>query len=292
MGCGGSRAGGASLTGSTITPYRGVSFQGSGFLTADVEIRDRKDPDARRAKLMERQKREAKLHRSQSWTAPGATTALDREKGMTPQQLRDRAAKRDSGAGQGLSKSWSAGAPADASPVRLNHRARQEPQRHRKQRGVLALDLPVDNCDGSFGNFWGTSPHSPQDRHTLEQEEQMKLAHVGAAYAPLRPVGMMNDKKKQKQIAAKKGGSNLRSDVLGREKKGVKKQPSEAEKKARKKERRLKEQAFMSNMLDHEGEDETAAAGDGEEESEGVAAQLPHPRTSLDVKTKEAGRTT
>lgn len=247
MGCGGSRSGG-SLAGNTIQPCRGVSFQGSGFLSADVEMRDKKDPDARRAKLMERQKKAAKLYKSQSWAAPGATTTLDGGKGMTPQQLRDRATKRGAGAGKGLSQSWSAPANGKTGPVTSN-------KGRLKQRGVLALDLPVDNCDGSFGNFWGSSPHSPQGRHSLHLEEQMNLAHVGAAHAPLSPVAIINAKKAAKHLAAKAHRHTAE-----------RKQLSEAEKRARKKAKRDKEKAFMAAMV--EGEDETAAAGDGAEDSQ------------------------
>ena len=100
MGCGGSKR---SLAGTTIQPYRGVSFEGSLVgMQPDVPIKDRRNPERRRAKLMASHKEHAKLYRSKSWATPSKRAPAGHQL-MSPQQLRDKGVQRKTE----LSKSWS-----------------------------------------------------------------------------------------------------------------------------------------------------------------------------------------
>ena len=159
---------------------------------------------------MASQKKRATLYKSQSWAAP-STRAPAGHHLMSAQQLRDRGARRETG----LSKSWS-------SPGK-------------KGQG-LKVDIPLNECQGELGNFWGTSPHSPQELEQMHVENQKQNALLGQAYAPLSPVSIIYAKKAAKHL--KRKASNTSTKV------------SSEEKARRKKEEKKKEREFMESMLE------------------------------------------
>jgi hypothetical protein len=266
MGCSGSKgSGGSSLTGNTIQPYRGVSFQGSSFsFQAEIPVKDRKDPEKRRARLMASQKKSAKLYKSQSWAAPSTKAAPAGHQLMSAQQLRDKGAQRE----KGLSKSWSSSPAGKHGPTEPS-----TPVRRRPKHAPPPLSLPLGECSGELGNFWGKSPHSPQELEVIEITQQRDLAHVGCNHSPISPVAIIN---------AKKAAKHLRTNQKTR--------MSAAEKKKRKKEKLLQERSFMENMLSQEGETlgdtQGEAAGEGENASAsgssptGSASRSPTRRLS------------
>ena len=181
-------------------------------LQPEIPVKDHRDPERRRAKLMASQKKRAKLYQSQSWAAP-STRAPAGHHLISAQQLRDRGAERE----KGLSKSWSS--PGKRAGPKLG----------------LKVDIPLNGCSGELGNFWGTSPHSPQKLEQMRINEQKQNALLGQAYAPVSPVSI---------IYAKKAARKLRKTANERAKE------SSQEKARRKKEEKRREREFMESMLE------------------------------------------
>lgn len=262
MGCGGSKG---SLVGTTIQPYRGVSFEGSSFsMQGDTPVKDRRDPERRRAKLMESQKERVKLHRSQSWAAaPSKRASPAGHQLMSAQQLRDKGAQQEAVS----SKSWSN--PSNAARQPSTTPTRQRP----KKAPGLKVDLPLNDCSGDLGNFWGTSPHSPQELQLKEIEEQKNNAHIGEAHSPISPVSIINAKKNAKQlrrIADKR-----------------KKQLSPEEKARRKKEMLQVDKRFMESMLH---QDDTVTDSVTSQRGDEAQGNDPSPirKTSRSAKTRRS----
>jgi hypothetical protein len=192
-------------------------------LQPEIPVKDHRDPERRRAKLMASQKKHAQLYKSQSWASP-STRAPAGHQMMSAQQLRDRGSRRETG----LSKSWSSPGRKPGPPG-------------------LKVDIPLNGCSGELGNFWGTSPHSPQELEHIHVEDQKRNALLGQAHGPVSPVSLIYAKKAAKHL--KRKATNKRT------------KESSEEKARRKKEEKRTEREFMKLMLE-EADNDTDQAED------------------------------
>ena len=71
-------------------------------------------------------------------------------------------------------------------------------------------DIPVNKCPGKYGNFWGTSPYSPQELERMNLEKQKQNALVGEApRSSISAVSFVSNKSAKRNAAG--NGTKLRS---------------------------------------------------------------------------------